>query len=103
MRVWFVGDSQSLKKFPASTFPLKIRPIPGMWGDCCGSFRISGEAQLTEAVELLFAISYPLTLTWFSQDASVFKARRTPFIGDQKAKLTQRAQGNYATLVGRQI
>lgn len=37
-----------------------------MWGDCCGSFRISNDAQLAEAVELLLAVSYPLSLKWVS-------------------------------------
>jgi hypothetical protein len=64
IRVWFVGNSQNLKKFPALTIPLKIRPILGMWGDCCCSFKISNDAQLPEVVELLLTVSYPLSLKW---------------------------------------
>jgi hypothetical protein len=97
IRVWFIGESENMKKFPALTIPLKITPIPGMWGDCCGSFKISSEAQISEAVELLFAVSYPLSIAWLSNEAGAFKAHRPPATGDQKAKLKEPVLNVYTT------
>jgi hypothetical protein len=87
IRLSFVGELQQLKQFPASIISLKTTPVTSMWGDCYVSFSISNNAQLTEAVELLYTISYPLTMAWLSKDAGAFKARRP-----QTAKDTNRLQ-----------
>jgi hypothetical protein len=78
IRVWFIGESQNMKKFQASTLPLKIKPILGMWGDSCGSFQISNNAQIEAATELLFTVSYPLSITWLSNDVGNLKDQRPP-------------------------
>jgi len=102
IQVWFVGDLQNTKKFPASTIPLKIKPIAGMWGDCCCSFKISNESHLAEAVELLFTVSYPLTMTWCPQDASASKIRRH-FAPDDQKKVSNLTPGVYAPLAEQQF
>jgi hypothetical protein len=90
IKIWFIGESQSLEKFSATNLSLRITPIAGMWGDHCGSFKIANEAQLAEAVELLFTVSYPLTLRWFPQTAPTLKTVRAPLIADHQA--TEMAQ-----------
>src|SRR5580692_3643181 len=50
IRVWFAGDSETVKKFLASAITPRMTPIGGVWGDYYGSFKISNEAQLAEAV-----------------------------------------------------
>jgi len=102
IRVWFVGDSQNTKKFPAPTIPLKIKPIAGMWGDYCCSFKISSESHLAEAAELLFTVSYPLTMTWFPQDARASKTRR-PLATDDQKKVSNPIPGVYAPLAEHQF
>jgi hypothetical protein len=60
--IWFRGDLEKAKKISAQSIMLKITPLTGVWCDCCGSFTISKADQLAEAAEVLFEISYPLTL-----------------------------------------
>ena len=60
--IWFRGDLEKAKKNSARSIMLKIIPITGVWGDCCGSFMVSKDDQVAEAVEVLFEISYPLLL-----------------------------------------
>jgi hypothetical protein len=103
IRVWFIGESQNMKKFPTSTLPLKIKPILGMWGDSCASFQISNNAQIEAATELLFTISYPLSITWLSNDVEVLKGHRPPATVGQKTNAVQRITGIYTTLAARQL
>jgi hypothetical protein len=63
LNVWFLGDADKAEKFTG----LNIRPRrnlekAGGWREWGGSFDIDSEKQLAEAVELLFAISYPESL-----------------------------------------
>ena len=59
IKIWFIGDSQNAGKFPASKIKLRVTLISSIWGDCRGSFRISENAQISQAAELLHAVFYP--------------------------------------------
>jgi hypothetical protein len=72
-----------------------MTPIGGVWGDYYGSFKISNEAQLAEAVELLSKIS--------SNKAGAFKSQRQPVGDDQIIKMNRPTTGIYTTLAGRQF
>jgi hypothetical protein len=78
--VWFRGDLEKAKNISAQSIMLKITPITGVWGDCCGSFMVSKDDQLAEAVEVLFEISYPLSLNLNWAGATFYK---DPFPIDQ--------------------
>jgi hypothetical protein len=95
IRVWFAGDSESVKGFLASAITPRMAPIGGVWGDCYGSFKISNEAQLAEAVELLSKIS--------SDEARTFKSQRQPAGDGRITKVNRSAPGIYTTLAGRQF
>ncbi|HEX3856469.1 MAG TPA: hypothetical protein VHY30_04130 [Verrucomicrobiae bacterium] len=95
IRVWFAGDSETVKKFLASAITPKMTPIGGVWGDCYGSFKISNDAQLPEAVELLSKIS--------SNETGFFKSQSQP-AGDKRITAVNRpAPGIYTTLAGHQF
>lgn len=95
IRVWFAGDSETVKKFLASAISPKMAPIGGVWGDCYGSFKISNEAQLADAVELLSKVS--------SNKAGAFKSQRQSAGDDRITKANRPAPGIYTTLAGRQF
>jgi hypothetical protein len=59
--VWFIGDSEKAKKISASALALKTTSIASAWGNCCGSFMISKDDQIAEAVEMIFAVSCHLS------------------------------------------
>ncbi len=60
IKVWFVGDSQNARGFAASKIKLKISLAESIWGDCRGNFRVSENAQISQAAELLYAVFYPV-------------------------------------------
>jgi hypothetical protein len=95
IRVWFLGNWETLKEFSALAGVPKITPIAGAWGDYCGSLKISNDAQLTEAVELLFAI--------YSNEAGAFKAQWKPAGRDQNVKVNGSVPSTYTTSMGRQF
>jgi hypothetical protein len=74
--VWFRGDLEKAKKISARSIMLKIIPITGVRGDCCGSFMVAKDDQLAEAAEVLFEISYPLSFNFNWAGATFY---RNPF------------------------
>jgi hypothetical protein len=73
IRVWFRGDSEKAKRISTRFISLKTIPITGAWGDCCGNFMVSKDHQLAEAVEALFAVSYPLSLNSNWTTTTIYK------------------------------
>jgi hypothetical protein len=78
IKIWFIGDSQSARKFAASKIKLRITIISSIRGDCRGNFRISENAHISQAAELLYTVFYPCLMEHrkLSTSATLTKVER---------------------------
>jgi hypothetical protein len=78
VKVWFLGDAKSARNFSATRIKLKLTPVPSLFGDCRGDFRISEQDQISQAVELLDTVSYPALIEYRKSRTGVTSANGGP-------------------------
>jgi hypothetical protein len=78
VKVWFLGDLKSATNFSATKIKLKSTPVPSIFGDCRGDFRISECSQISQAVELLHTVSHPALIEYRKSRTGVASANGGP-------------------------